>query len=160
MATQITKNPKRKDLDDEQSVILQGLDPDETIRRDLEYHNTGVAWDRQNRTLTISVGEFIAGYKLGEDTPLTVTKAPQPPVPSEDILDPETGAVVLERGAVQGLVPRLNSVLNTDLPAPLQTAPTTYGDLVRLMIRANDRLLRQLRPEYQAGSNIPDDVQE
>lgn len=158
MAVRITKNAKRKDLSPEDQVILQGLDPEETVAVNLTYHNTGIEWDRQAKTLTIKVGEFNNGYKIADDEPLTITTEVQPPIPPDDELDLVTGEVIREAGSEQALVPRLSQLLSQPLPPAIRNQ-TTYQQLLLNLLKANDLLLKLLRPEYAAGTDVVDTIE-
>jgi hypothetical protein len=81
----------------------------------------------------------------------------QPPIPPEDIVDPETDEVLYTKGSVRKGIPKFSAFKEAALPNDIKAdlaAAQTRGDLVAAFKKMNYRWLVNRHPSWEAGQQI------
>jgi hypothetical protein len=96
---------------------------------------------------------FVSGVtgKKMEDVVIAIGAEPQPPDPPEDIVDPETGEVLVAAGTVRPALPSLDEVNAMRLPGGSVVAET-FGQLIDTARRQIYLTMIGLMPQWQDGT--------
>jgi len=92
----------------------------------------------------------LSGRKL-DDVVVSIGPDPMPAKPSEDVLDPETGEVLVAAGSVRPRLPSIEEVNALPLPeGPLTVS--TFGQLIDAARRQIYLTMIGLMPQWQDGT--------